>query len=108
MTAALLLLVAIALEVAATSSLGRTQGFTSPVWTIGVLASYAAAFWLLSRVVRSMPVSVAYAVWSGLGTAAVAAIGAMFLGEPIGPLKVLFLALIIIGVVGLNLSGANH
>jgi small multidrug resistance pump len=108
MTAALLLLAAIAIEVAATSLLGRTQGFSNPGWTIAVLAAYGVSFWLLARVVRTMPVSVAYAVWSGLGTAAVAVIAYAFLGESLGALKLLCLALIIVGVVGLNLLGTNH
>ena len=102
-----MLLGAIALEVAATSSLGRTRGFSDPVWTIGVLAAYGAAFWLLSRVVRTMQVSIAYAIWSGLGTALVAVIGYLWLGEPLSALKIGCLALIVIGVVGLNLLGAH-
>ena len=108
MIAGLLLLAAIGLEVGATSLLGRTHGFSSPGWTAVVLIGYAGAFTLLAQVVKTMPVSVAYAVWSGVGTAAVAAIGAMFLGESLNPLKVLCLLLIVVGVVGLNLGGANH
>jgi small multidrug resistance pump len=68
-----------------------------------VIAGYALSIWLLALVVRSMPVSVAYAVWAGLGTAAVAVIGVVFLGEPIGWLKATSLGLIVLGVVGLNL-----
>jgi small multidrug resistance pump len=54
-------------------------------------------------VVRTMPVSVAYAVWSGVGTAVVAVIGYWFLGESMGWVKSLSLALIVAGVVGVNL-----
>lgn len=108
MIAGLLLMAAIGLEVGATSLLGRSQGFTSPTWTAIVLTGYAGSFVLLAQVVKTMPVSVAYAVWSGVGTAAIAAIGAMFLGEPLNPLKIICLGLIIVGVVGLNLSGASH
>lgn len=103
----LILLVAIGLEVAATSLLPRSRGFTDLKMSIVVLSGYASAIWLLSIVVRTMPVSVAYAVWAGGGTAAVAIVGLAFLGEPLTAAKVAFLAMIIVGVVGLNLSGAH-
>ncbi len=102
-----LLLLAIAAEVAATSLLPRTQGFTSAGWTVTVLLGYAASIALLAVVVRTMPVSVAYAVWSGLGTAAVAVIGVTVLGESMSWGKALALAFIVLGVVGLNLSGSH-
>jgi small multidrug resistance pump len=57
--------------------------------------------------VRTMPISVAYAVWSGVGTAIVALIGFAFLGETMGWLKAASLGLIVAGVVGLNLAGAH-
>jgi small multidrug resistance pump len=56
-------------------------------------------------VVRTVPVSVAYAVWAGVGTAAVAVAGHVFLGESMTWLKALSLALIVVGVVGLNAAG---
>jgi small multidrug resistance pump len=55
-----------------------------------------------------MPVSIAYAVWAGLGTAAVAVIGYLCLGESMNPVKAASLALIVLGVVGLNLAGGAH
>lgn len=105
--AALLLLAAIGIEVAATALLPRADGFTDPFWSAVVLLGYAVSIWLLALVVRTMPVSVAYAVWSGLGTAIVAVIGYLFLGEHLGPFKTLSLALIVVGVIGLNLAGAH-
>ena len=62
-----LLLAAIGVEVAATASLSRTQGFRDPGWTAFVLLGYASSIWLLSLVVRHISVSVAYAVWSAIG-----------------------------------------
>lgn len=103
----LLLTLAIVVEVAATASLPRTDGFTRPGWTAVVVAGYAFALWLLSLVVRTMPVSVAYAVWAGLGTALVAVVGVVLLGEPLGWVRAVSLGLVVIGVVGLNLSGAH-
>jgi len=105
--AMLLLLVAIAAEVAATASLPRTQGFRDPLWAALVIGGYGVSIWLLALVVRHMSVSTAYAIWAGLGTAAVAVIGVLFLGESVTPAKVAALSMIIAGVVVLNLQGAH-
>ena len=107
MYAALLLAAAIAIEVLSTALLPRAQGFTDPLWTGAVLVGYGVSIWLLTVVVRTIPVSVAYAVWAGSGTALVAVAGYVFLGEPMGWLKVASLALIVAGVVGLNAAGSH-
>jgi small multidrug resistance pump len=103
----LLLLAAIAVEVVSTASLPRSDGFRDPGWTAVVLGGYACSIWLLSLVVRDIPVSVAYAVWAGLGTAGIAVIGTLFLDEPLGLVKAGALALVIIGVVVLNLQTSH-
>ena len=105
--AVVLLVAAIGIEVASTALLPRADGFTDPVWTAVVLAGYALSIWLLAIVVRTMAVSVAYAVWSGLGTALVAVIGYLFLDEQLGWVKAVSLLLIVAGVVGLNLAGSH-
>ena len=97
------LLAAVGIEVGATTALPRTRGFHDLFWSALVLGGYATSIWLLAVVVRHMSVSVAYAVWSGLGTAAIAAVGVMALGERVDALKLMALALIIVGVVVLNL-----
>lgn len=102
-----LLIAAIALEVAATSSLARANGFRDPLWTAVVLGGYALSAWLLALVIRQMPVSTAYAIWSGLGTALVAVIGVLWLGESVNAAKVAALGMIVAGVVVLNLQGAH-
>jgi small multidrug resistance pump len=99
--------VAIVVEITGTSLLKSTDGF-SRLWpSLGVLALYGTSVALLSRAVQQLEVSIVYAVWSGVGTAAIAAIGLVFLGEPLGALKALGLALVIAGVVILNLAGAH-
>ncbi len=105
--AVLLLVAAIGIEVAATALLPRTEGFTNPLWSVAVVAAYAASIWLLAIVVRTIPVSTAYAVWSGLGTALVAVAGYLWLGEQMTFFKAASLALIVVGVVGLNLAGTH-
>jgi len=105
--AALLLMAAIGIEVAATSLLPRAAGFTDPLWTAIVVAGYISSLWMLALVVRTIPVSVAYAVWAGVGTATVAVIGFTFLGESMSWLKAASVGLIVLGVVGLNLVAAH-
>jgi small multidrug resistance pump len=102
-----ILLGAIATEVAATSALPRTNGLRDPGWSALVIAGYAVSIWLLAVVVRQLPVSTAYALWSGLGTAAVALIGVLWLGESWDWLKVAALGMIVVGVVVLNLNGVH-
>ena len=104
-TALALLMLAIGAEVAATAALPRTESFHNPVWTPLVLLGYALSIWLLALVVRHMSVSVAYAIWSGMGTALIAVVGVMMLGESWDLAKVAALSMIIVGVVVLNLHG---
>jgi small multidrug resistance pump len=103
-----LLGLAIAVEVAATVALRSSDGFTRPVPSLIVVIGYGFAFYLLALVLRSIPVSVTYAVWSGVGTAAVAVIGMTVLGEPATAMRIASLVLIVVGVVGLNLAGGAH
>ena len=102
------LLGAIAFEVVATSLLKSTDGF-SRLWpTVACLSGYGAAFYLLTLSLRELQVGTAYAMWSGIGTAAIATIGVIFLGEPVTLAKVAGILLVIAGVVVLNLGGAAH
>ncbi|SNY29522.1 DMT family transporter [Paractinoplanes atraurantiacus] len=103
----LFLLLAISSEVAATSMLKTTDGFTRLWPTLACLSGYAVSFLMLALTVRDLPVGVVYAVWSAVGTAAIVAIGAAFLGEPLTLPKVIGVSLIIAGVVIVNLGGAH-
>jgi len=107
MPVGLLLTLAIAAEVAATVSLRYSDGFSRPVPSVIVVAGYAVSFYLLSLILRELSVGTTYAIWAGAGTAAIAVIGIVALGEPATALKLASLALIIAGVIGLNLSGAH-
>ena len=73
-----------------------------------MLGGYAFSIWLLAVVVRTLPVSTTYAVWSGVGTAAVAMVGALWLGERLDWISVSALSLIVVGVVVLNVHTAAH
>jgi small multidrug resistance pump len=106
-TAWVLLMSAIGVEVAATAALPRTQNFREPLWTAAVLVGYALSIWLLALVIKQIPVSVAYAVWSGLGTAGIVLVGVLFMDERIDLVKAATLLMIVSGVVILNLHGAH-
>jgi small multidrug resistance pump len=102
-----LLVCAITVEVASTAALPRTHGFREPLWTGFVLVGYAVSIWLLALVIKHIPVSVTYAVWSGLGTAGIVMVGVLLLGEQLDVLKALALVMIVAGVLILNLHGAH-
>jgi small multidrug resistance pump len=108
MPAAVLLAFAIAVEVAATLALRASDGFSRIGPTIAVVVGYGMAFFLLGLVLRSIPVSVAYAVWSAVGTGTIALIGMTLLDEPAGAIRIASLVLIMVGVAGLNLAGSAH
>lgn len=102
------LLAAIAAEVVGTSLLKSTEGFTRLWPTIGCLVAYAVAFTLLSQAVKVVPVGIAYAIWSGVGTAAIVAIGVFVLHQPMTLVKVIGVTLIVGGVILLNAGGSHH
>ena len=100
----ILLFCAIAAEVVATSALKFSDGLTRLVPVLVVGAGYLLSFSLLAIAVKSLEISVAYAIWSGLGTAAICVIGLLAFNEPITALKGFGILLIIAGVVTLNLT----
>lgn len=98
---------AIAAEVAATTAMKYSDGF-SKLWpSLATLLGYVIAFALLAQTLKTVSVGTAYAIWAGVGTAVIAGIGMMFLGEGLSAAKVAGIALIIGGVVLLNLGGAH-
>ncbi len=104
----ILLTGAIASEVIATTALKLSNGFTRPAPSIVVAVGYLLSFALLAQALKlRLQVSVAYAVWSGVGTAAITVIGMLLLNEPLTAAKGVGIALVIGGVVALNLSGAH-
>lgn len=99
----LLLGVAIVGEVAGTSALKASDGFTR-LWPICVVVvGYGLAFYLLAVTLRVLPIGVVYAVWSGVGIVLVAVVGWLFFGQRLDAPALVGMALIIAGVVVLNL-----
>jgi small multidrug resistance pump len=107
MSSWVLLFVAIAFEIAGTTSIKLSRGFTVLGPSLLTLGLYTASLCALSVAMNRLQMGVAYAIWSGLGTAAVAAIGMWHFHEPLNAIKLASLGLVILGVVGLNLSGAH-
>lgn len=99
----LLLFLAVAAEVIATSVLKTTAGFTRPGPVAVVLLAYGTAFYLLSRVLLVMPLGVAYAIWAGVGVAAVSVIGWAVFGQRLDAAAWVGIGLIVAGVLVLNL-----
>jgi small multidrug resistance pump len=102
-----ILIIAIVLEVSGTISMKLSDGFTKLVPIIAMLAFYAFGLSLLALSLKTIEVSVAYAVWSGLGTALIAIVGFVWFKEPFTVVKLLSICLIVMGVVGLNLGNSH-
>jgi len=102
------LLLAIGSEIVATSALKASDGFTRLVPVVIVVVGYAASFYFLALTLRDIPLGVTYAVWSGIGTAAIAVIGVVFFRETLGLVSIAGITLIVLGVVLLNVSGAHN
>src|SRR3954452_14016485 len=102
------LIVAILLEVAGTTNMKFSEGFSKLIPSVGVIFFYAVSVIALTFAVNRMDVSVAYAIWSGLGTALVAIIGLWFFQESITTTKVVGLVLIIVGVAMLHFTSESY
>ena len=101
------LAVAIVAEVLGTSLLKATHGFTRLWPSVGCVAGYIIGFVGLAFAVRTLPIGLAYAVWAGLGTVAIVTIGIVAFGEGVSLLKIVGVALVVVGVGVLNLGGAH-
>lgn len=99
---------AIASEVGGTFLLKFTEGFTRLWPSLASLGFYVISFALLAQVIRTLPVGITYAIWAGVGTVAIVASGVLFMHEKIDAPTVLGVALVVAGVVILNLKTAVH
>ncbi|GGJ54503.1 DMT family transporter [Streptomyces brasiliensis] len=103
----LLLAGAIAAEVAATTAMKYSDGFSRLGPSLVTALGYVVSFLLLARTLKTVSIGTAYAIWSGVGTATIAVLGLLLFGEGLNLTKVAGLVLIIGGVVVLNLGGAH-
>lgn len=96
---------AILFEVAGTTSMKLSYGFTRLLPSVLLFVFYAISFVSLTFAVKKIDMSVSYAIWSGIGTALIALIGVYWFKESMTLLKFFSIVLIIIGVIGLNFEG---
>ncbi|OLB99374.1 MAG: multidrug efflux SMR transporter [Chloroflexi bacterium] len=99
---------AITTEVASTLALRGSEGFSRLVPSIITIVGYVASFVLLAIVLKSLPVGIVYAIWSAVGIALVAVFGKLIFDDPVPPLAMFGMALIIGGVVLVGASGATR
>ena len=102
----MLLVAAIATEVVGTLALRASDGLSRLVPTIIVIVGYLASFGLLAVVLKTMPVGIVYAIWSAVGVALVAILGKLLFDDPVPPLAMVGMVLIVGGVALVSLSGA--
>lgn len=98
----LILFFAILAEVTGTSALKLSNGFTKPVPSIVVVIGYGASFYLLSLVLKAMPIGVAYAIWSGVGLILTVIAGMVIWRETLDWARVAGIVLILVGIVLIN------
>ena len=100
----IILIIAIMFEIAGSVCLKLSHGFTKTVPSVLLFIFYATGIMLANFAIKKIDISVAYTIWAGIGTAAVAVIGIVYFKEPSSLIKILSIVLIILGVIGLNFS----
>lgn len=99
---------AIIFEILGTISMKYAEGFTKVIPSVLIFVCYGICFVSLTVALKTLPVSMVYAIWAGVGTAIMAVVGLLMFGEPLPLQKILATSLIILGVVMLNFSGKHH
>lgn len=102
------LILAILLEVAGTTSMKLSNGFSRLMPSILIFVFYGLSFAGLTLALKRIDVSIAYAIWAGLGTALITVIGLVYFKEPATLIKLISIGLIVVGVIGLNLDSYAH
>jgi quaternary ammonium compound-resistance protein SugE len=98
------LLLAGLFEIVWAIGLKYTEGFTRLWPTVGTLAAMAVSIVLLAMAVKTLPIGTAYAIWTGIGALGAVALGIVLFGDPATPSRLLCVALILVGIVGLKLT----
>jgi quaternary ammonium compound-resistance protein SugE len=94
------------IDVAWALSVKKADGFANPAWTFVSLVLLAMFVFLLTKSLQVLPVGTAYAVWTGIGAAGTVCAGILFFNEPASTARLLFIAVIVAGIVGLKLSSS--
>lgn len=102
------LTLAVVFEVGWAVSMKLSNGFTKLPATAATVVMYLLSVVFLSRATKTMDIGVAYAIWAGCGVSLIAIVGMTYFKEPVTALKIASLALIVLGIVGLNVAGGGH
>lgn len=102
-----LLALAIVLEVAGTTCMKLSSGFKELVPSVLVFVFYGFSFTAFIYALKTIDLSITYAIWAGLGLALIAAIGVLYFKEPMTVPRMVFIGLILIGVIGLSLNAVK-
>lgn len=104
------LVLAIATETVGTTALKASEGFTRLWPSLLVVVAYALSFWFLAQVLKTIPVGIAYAIWSGLGIVLIAGIGWVWFGQRLDLPAIIGISLIIAGILVMQIfsSTAGH
>jgi small multidrug resistance pump len=103
-----LLAIAIAFEVIGTTCMKLSEGFTRPVPSVAMFVFYALAFSCNTMAIKTLDLSITYAVWCGVGTVAVACVGILYFKEAATTLKLVSISMIVIGVFGLHAASQQQ
>ncbi|WP_338433422.1 multidrug efflux SMR transporter [Clostridium tyrobutyricum] len=104
----LFLFLAIVLELIGTSLMKISNGLTKLIPSLGMFIAYFLCFSIFSLALKKIDVSIAYAIWSGVGITLISILGVLFFKESMNITKIISIILIITGIIGLNLSGVSH
>lgn len=102
------LFLAIVLELIGTSLMKISNGLTKLIPSLGMFIAYFLCFSIFSLALKKIDVSIAYAIWSGVGITVISILGVLFFKESMNITKIISIILIITGIIGLNLSGVSH
>lgn len=103
-----LIVIAGLFEIAWAVGLAYSEGLTRPWPSAVTVVAFGISLVLLAKAVQSLPVGTAYAVWTGIGAVGTAALGIVLLDEPASLSRVAFIGVIVVGIVGLNLTSGGH
>lgn len=101
------LLIAGLLEVGWAIGLKYTEGFTKPLPSVLTVAALAGSMFLMAKVASSIPIGTAYAIWVGIGAFGAAALGIYLFNEPASPMRLLFLGMLLVAIIGLKMTAGK-
>ena len=102
-----LLILAGLFEIGWAIGLEYSEGFSKPIPTLGTAIAMIVSLILLSQAVKDLPIGTAYAVWTGIGAVGTASLGIVLFDEPVSLLRMGFIGVIVVGIVGLHAAGGH-